>query len=284
MTDPLDDKVKARIFGFSSGSEHSAHNNDVEEDDSPCLSTLLCGFLDNQDPVEDSRENGKENEKDSDSDDNTDHRIINVDLEILNEALRNEDNDRFRNVLVTHVLKAIEIFWFVKSNGSLLRRNVMAFLRSGGYNAGICKTKWESCGGLSGGDYEFIDVLKSDDPNSDRYFVDLNFANEFEIARPTKEYEQLLQILPRVFIGKCGQLKQIVKIISDGARRSLKSGGLHLPPWRKNRFIQNKWFGAYRRTLNLIPANVTSPGKQMVKCRSVGFNAVNARPLITRTR
>ncbi|KAL8146699.1 uncharacterized protein LOC141690664 [Apium graveolens] len=279
VTDPFDDKVKARIFGFSSGSEHSAHTNDVDEDDSPCLSNLLCGFLDQQDPPEDLHE--YENENNSDSNDDTAHQIINVDLEILIKALRNEDNDHFRNVLVTHVSKAIEIFWFVKSNVSLLRRNVMAFLRSGGYNAGICKTKWEKCGGLSGGDYEFIDVLKSDDPKSDRYFIDLNFANEFEIARQTKEYQQLVQTLPRVFIGKCGQLKQIVKIISDGTRKSLKSGGLLLPPWRKNRFMQNKWFGPYRRTLNLVPDNVASPGKQMVKCRSVGFNAVNVRPLIT---
>ncbi|KAK1398092.1 Sulfate/thiosulfate import ATP-binding protein [Heracleum sosnowskyi] len=281
VTDPLDDKAKARIFGFSSGSEHSARNDDVEEDDSPCLSNLLCGFLDQQDSSEDSQEY----ENESDSDDVIDHQIINVDFENLNQALRNEDDDHFRNVLVTHVSKAIEIFWFVKSNGSLLRRNVMAFLRSEGYNAGICKTKWESCGGLTGGNYELIDVLKSVDPKSDRYFIDLNFADEFEIARQTNGYQQLLQTLPRVFIGKCDRLKRIVKIISDEARRSLKTKGLHLPPWRKNRFMQNKWFGPYRRTTNLIPANViTSPGKQMVKCRSVGFNAVNVRPLITRTR
>lgn len=274
VTDPLDDKVKARIFGFSSGSEHSAH-------DSPCLSNLLCGFLDPKE--EESQEN--ENDDDSESEDYIDHHKNNVDLEILSLALKyDQDIDQFRNVLASQVSKAIEIFWFVKSNASLLRRNVMAFLRSEAYNAGICKTKWETSGGLIAGNYEFIDVVKFDDVQNTRYFIDLNFSAEFEIARQTNEYEQLVQTLPRVYIGKCDQLKQIVKIISDGARKSLKSRGLHLPPWRKNRFMQNKWFGPYRRTVNLISENVTSPTNERVKCRSVGFNAVNTVPLITRTR
>ncbi|WOH01937.1 hypothetical protein DCAR_0521323 [Daucus carota subsp. sativus] len=280
VTDPLDDKVKARIFGFSSGSEHSAHNEDI--DDSPCLSNLLCGFLDAQDHV--TIKDSQQNENDSDSEDIIDHHISNADVENLKQASRSENSDHFRNVLASQVSKAIEIFWFVNSNGSLLRRNVMAFLRSGGYNAGICKTRWESCGGLTGGNYEFIDVLKSNDPRSDRYFIDLNFSVEFEIARPTREYELMVQTLPKVFVGKCDQLKTILKIISDGTRKSIRSRGLHLPPWRKNRFMQMKWFGQYRRTVNLIPASVSCPDKQMVKCRSVGFDAVNTRTLITRTR
>lgn len=49
VTDPLDDKAKARLIGcqlscFSSGSEHS-----VDHDDSPCLSDLVHGFLEEED-------------------------------------------------------------------------------------------------------------------------------------------------------------------------------------------------------------------------------------------
>ncbi|KAL0436697.1 UNVERIFIED_CONTAM: hypothetical protein Sradi_0377600 [Sesamum radiatum] len=116
----------------------------------------------------------------------------------------------------------------------MMRRNVMAYLRNCGYNAAVCKTKWESSGGLAAGNYEFIDVLRKE--YSTRYFVDLDFASEFEIARPTNSYERLLQHVPRVFIGTSEDLKQILKLVSDSARRSLKSRGLHLPPWRKNRF------------------------------------------------
>lgn len=287
MTDPLDDKVKERIMGsnrlynpvyISSGSEHSCQHDDVEEDDAPCLSNLLCGFLDELDSV------AEENDV-SDLEHDSDCQMYNDDFEILKQAIIDESADQYRNILLGQVLKAIETFWFVKSNGSLLRRNVMAFLRSGGYNAGICKTKWESSGGLTAGNYEFIDVHQSDDPKSCRYFIDLNFISEFEIARRTSQYQRLVRTLPSVFIGKSHNLKQIVKIMSNGSRRSLKSQGLHLPPWRKNRFMQSKWFGKYRRTVNLVPVNSYSLVKEsVVKCRTVGFDAVKVILATTRTR
>lgn len=298
VTDPLDDKAKARIFGrdrlhpvyVSSGSEHSADNNNDEE--SPCLSNLLYGFLD-----EDAG-GAQSPPPDNDSDSERDYSAYSTDgiEDLLNPKLLNESADAFRNVLLLQVSKAVEVLSFVKSNKSLLRRNVTAFLRSCGYNAAICKTKWESLGGLTAGSHEFIDVIRSDSGgrHSSRYFIDLEFAGEFEIARQTKQYECLLRTLPRVFVGRSENLKQIVKVISDAARRSLKSSGLHLPPWRKNRFMQNKWFSPYRRTVNLIPkknssSSLFTPAKETftVKCRSVGFDAADGLsffPATTRTR
>ncbi|KAL0389894.1 UNVERIFIED_CONTAM: hypothetical protein Scaly_0346500 [Sesamum calycinum] len=242
VTDPLDDKVKARIVGrdrtdpgyVSSGSEHSAHaDHDLA---SPSLSELFFGFS-----VDDSGESYPEgNDSDSDSG------------------------------------------YAEKCDG----------LPAGyGYNAAICKTKWESSGGLTAGNYEFIDVLRKD--SSTRYLVDLDFASEFEIARPTNSYDRLLECMPRVFVGKSEDLKQILKAMSDAAKRSLKSRGLHLPPWRKHRFMQNKWLGSYRRTGNVFPASLSSPcpanRSYTVECRTVGFDtAVNGGrlfvPATARTR
>ncbi|KAL0390274.1 UNVERIFIED_CONTAM: hypothetical protein Scaly_0384500 [Sesamum calycinum] len=186
-------------------------------------------------------------------------------------------------MLAAHVWKAVQVFSGLRSNKQMMRRNVMAYLRNCGYNAAICKTKWESSGGLTAGNYEFIDVLRKE--YSTRYFVDLDFASEFEIARPTISYERLLQYVPRVFVGTSEDLKQILKLVSDSARRSLKSGGLHLPPWRKHRFMQNKWLGPHRRTVNLFPASFSSPSTAKqgygVKCRAVGFDAsVNGGQLL----
>ncbi|GFS28286.1 sulfate/thiosulfate import ATP-binding protein, putative [Actinidia rufa] len=193
--------------------------------------------------------------------------------------------DSFRNVLLGHVNKAMAVFWSVTSNKSVLRRNVMTFLRNFGYNAAICKSKWETSGGLTSGCYEFIDVLRSD---SARYFIDLDFAGEFAIARPTNHYDRMFQTLPRVFVGRSEELKQIVKVMSDAAKRSLKSRGLSLPPWRKNRYMQNKWFGSYRRTANVFPSMPPPANRGLaVKCRSVGFDAVDGRlpfPATSRTR
>ncbi|CAK9153015.1 unnamed protein product [Ilex paraguariensis] len=205
----------------------------------------------------------------------------------------NNNADPFKNVLLAHVSRAIQVFSCVKVNKPILRRKVMTVLRDFGYNAGICKTKWETSGGLTAGNYEFIDVILSDSANHlTRYFIDLDFAGEFKVARPTNHYERLSQFLPSIFVGKSADLKQILKVMSDAAKRSLKTRGLHMPPWRKHRYLQNKYFGPYLRTLNLMPAKssaftVTAKPAFAVKCRSVGFNAVNGRllfPSTTRTR
>ncbi|KAL3517855.1 hypothetical protein ACH5RR_020444 [Cinchona calisaya] len=291
VTDPLDDKVKARIVPeyFSSGSEHSAH---ADDDDvvSPSLSDLVYGFL-IDDSTSRTQSDDSESERDSSVYDSVDS------IEDLIKPIVQNNADAFRNMLFANVTKAIEVFSCVKSNMPVLRRNVMAFLRNLGYNAAVCKTKWETSGGLTAGNYEFIDVLRSDSLNRiTRYFVDLDFAKEFEIARPTSPYERAVRSIPRVFVGRSEELKQILKVMSDAAKRSLKSRDLFLPPWRKHRYVQNKWLGPYKRTINVFPVTSSAfpqapPLKQnsAVKCRSVGFDvaAVNGRllfPAITRTR
>ncbi|XP_059289984.1 uncharacterized protein LOC132043522 [Lycium ferocissimum] len=289
VTDPLDDSMKARIIGctdekhreigyFSSGSEHSAHADDDVA--SPSLSDLVFGYTDNNDQDETPK---------NDSDSEPDVSIC----EEMPSLVFCSDIDLFRNVIVSSVAKALDMFSCIKSNKSMLQRNVMAYLRNFGYNAAICKTKWESSGGLAAGNYEFIDIVKSDSTNRiiTRYFVDLDFRAEFEIARPTCQYEGLLQSLPSIFVGKSEELKLILRVMSDASRRSLKNRGLTFPPWRKNRFMQNKWFGSYKRTTNIMPSVWLTPSKEMnsVKCRTVGFNATAVNdcvlfPAITRTR
>ncbi|KAJ6395599.1 hypothetical protein OIU77_020784 [Salix suchowensis] len=182
VTDPLDDKAKARLIGCqlrcsSSGSEHSA-----DHDDSPCLSGLVHGFLEEEDSDfahESTNGHGSDSER--------------VDLVIdctdfVEDMIRSSSNDSYRNLLFFHVSKAMEGFSCLRNQRPVLRRKVMSFLRELGHNAAICKTKWESSGGgLTAGSYEFIDVvlqLKSPSLQS-RYVVDLDFASQFEIARPT---------------------------------------------------------------------------------------------------
>ncbi|XVF81257.1 hypothetical protein PTKIN_Ptkin15bG0141400 [Pterospermum kingtungense] len=280
VTDPLDDRVKARLVGVSSGSEHSAG-----EDDSPCLSELVHSFL------EEDHDAGEQTGYDPDSERIDSSLDTTESLEILIESTSLNNTDCCRNLLMAHVLKAMEMLSFFETDKAVFRRNVMAYLRQVGHNAAICKTKWSSSGGLTAGTYEFIDVVQS--PSStcqNRYFIDLDFASEFEIARPTSEYTKMLKHLPRVFVGKNEELKRIVKVMSDSARKSLKSNELSLPPWRKNRYMQNKWFGPYRRTTNQTPSSsgqlkqATIHPANVVKCRYVGFDdAVNGR-MFVRTR
>ncbi|KAH7837825.1 hypothetical protein Vadar_018474 [Vaccinium darrowii] len=303
VTDPLDDKVKALIVGkarhepvyVSSGSEHGPENDDGDDHEhSPCLSILIHNFLED-DVVVGGGGGGGGELPDYESDSERDPSIPDP-TDVIEELVQRSvaiNTDSIRNALSAHVSNAMTACTYssVKPNKSVLRRAVMASLRELGYNAATCKTKWESSGGLTAGHYEFIDVVVQSDSAAGqfhRYFIDIDFVAEFEIARPSNQYSRLLETLPRVFVGRNEELKQVVKVMSDAAKRSLKSRGLSLPPWKKNRFMQNKWFGPYRRTANVIPAVLTTAQPSFaVKCRSVGFDAVNRRllfPATTRTK
>ncbi|KAL1565747.1 hypothetical protein AAHA92_01435 [Salvia divinorum] len=272
VTDPFDENAKARIVGgdmtrpdyVSSGSDHS-----VEADDDDVTSSSLSALFFGCDAVAAAAEdfNGKEADAEFDR---AMCDSISESVDLIGRIVDNE-TDLFRNQLRVQVRRAAEIFACLRSNKQMMRRNVMAYLRNCGYNAAVCKTNWPSSGGLSGGSYEFIDVESS--AMRMRYVVDLDFAAEFAIARPTSSYECLLRRLPRIYVGTAEEMRQILRAASSAARCSLKSGGLILPPWRKHRFIQCKWLGPYRRTTNLFPSPAAENRGSGVKCRAVGFDA-----------
>ncbi|KAL0561716.1 hypothetical protein IC582_002157 [Cucumis melo] len=295
VTDPLDDKAKARLFGthhfhqlscVSSGSEHSPH-------DSPCLSELVHGFLHDHHPHHPSHAPTTSYDSDSDFLDPTPDRENPLD-DIIS-SLNSNIVDSYRDLLLQHICNAIHKFSLLKSNKPVLLRNVMAFLRELGHNAAVCKTKWSSSGTLTSGNHEFIDVVRFNVSGKVqvRYFVELDLVSEFEIARPTAQYSRMLQCLPRVFAGTAEELMRIVRVMCDGARRSLRSRDLSVSPWRKNRYVQNKWFGPYRRTVNPVPEKSFGGAGAMAVAtegvgaayRCVGFEDVNMnRRLFVRTR
>ncbi|XP_061354690.1 uncharacterized protein LOC133299268 [Gastrolobium bilobum] len=276
VTDPFDDEAKARIFGgdqrqlsgVSSGSEHSGDG----DGESPCLSGLVHDYF--------LKENGNEcdsvgNEFDSEGVDSVSDCMDSVeDLINLNAA---NSVDSYKNMLRAHVSEAAEKFAFLRErNVSVYRRNVMSFLREMGHNAAICKTRWDSSGGSTAGSHEFIDVVQSGPSTwQNRYFVDLDFAGQFEIARPTSSYEEILTYVPGIFVGTAEELKRTVLIMCRVAKRCLRNRGLSVPPWRKNRYMQNKWFGSYKRTTNPVQGNPVPTVVSAVsgaKCRLVGFD------------
>lgn len=272
VTDPLDDEAKARLVGgdhrqlsyISSGSEHSGAG-----DHSPCLSELVHDFLNGD------SDNSEGNDFDSERVDSVSDSIDSV--EELLSLSASTASDSYKTLLLLHASEATEKFAFLKErNVSSFRRNVMSFLREKGHNASICKTRWDSCGGVTAGNYEFIDVVQSG-PSTwhKRYFVDVDFAAQFEIARPTSEYTEFLNHIPRIFVGTEEELKRTVRVLCGVAKRCFGKRGLSVPPWRKNRYMQNKWFGSYRRTMNPVQGNpvpVTVSAVSGAKCRFVGFD------------
>ncbi|KAL6532378.1 hypothetical protein OROGR_014348 [Orobanche gracilis] len=124
-----------------------------------------------------------------------------------------------------------------------LRKIVTDGLIALGYNASVCKSKWEKSSSIPAGEYEYIDVMIK----AERLLIDVDFRSEFEIARSTSGYKAVLQCLPCIFVGKTDRLIQIVSVASEAARLSLKKKGMHIAPWRKPEYIKSKWLGPHTR-------------------------------------
>ncbi|XP_019092496.1 PREDICTED: uncharacterized protein LOC104747073 [Camelina sativa] len=266
VTDPLDDEAKARIL-----SSHGC----ILDQDSPRLCELVHGFFD------DGHEETLYDDPDSDLSENSVVERSQASEEILKMAVTFSDSDPYRNLLLAHVLRAAEAYsGFRSRNKSVFQNKVASFLRELGHDAAVCVSKWSSSAKLIAGSYDFIDVIYK--PTAVRYFVDLDFASEFEIARPTQEYTRVLQLLPNVFVGKEENLRTIVRESCEATKRSMKSRGLSLPPWRRSSYLQHKWFGPYKRKVG-SGLGVKPLSSDAVSCRSLGFDhegAVNARLFI----
>lgn len=134
-----------------------------------------------------------------------------------------------------------------------LRKIVVEGLLLIGYDASICKSRWEKSSSYPAGEYEYLDVIIN---GGDRVLIDIDFRSEFEIARPTGNYKSILQSLPYIFVGEADRLQQILSIVSEAAKLSLKKKGMHIPPWRKFEYMRSKWLSAHIRTLPSPPSSL----------------------------
>ncbi|KAG7012661.1 hypothetical protein SDJN02_25414, partial [Cucurbita argyrosperma subsp. argyrosperma] len=160
-----------------------------------------------------------------------------------------------------------------KPSSPEFKRKLMTQLRDRGIDAGLCKSKWEKFGRFPAGDYEYVDVKV----NENRYIVEAFLVGEFDIARPTTQYAMLLKACPQIYVGKVEELKKIVKVMCSGMRESMKSNQMAIPPWRRNGYMQAKWFGSYKRTTNEVPtkrASLLEPPMPLAANKSIGFEAL----------
>ncbi|KAI9395326.1 hypothetical protein POPTR_005G216900v4 [Populus trichocarpa] len=142
-----------------------------------------------------------------------------------------------------------------KRKDDVWRKIVVDGLLGLGYDASICKSRWEKAPSYPAGEYEYIDVIIA----GERLLIDVDFRSEFEIARSTKTYKSLLQTLPYIFVGKADRLQKIIAIVSDAAKQSLKKKGMPIPPWRKAEYIKAKWLSPHPRTTPPLSSKETYP-------------------------
>jgi uncharacterized protein (TIGR01615 family) len=131
--------------------------------------------------------------------------------------------------------------------GGCIKRLVVHQLRAAGYDAAVCTSKWESSGRVLGGrildrstsfgvlisvrfffaelgffpgavhmgEYEYIDVEVSWDHAVERLIVDVDFQDQFVLARATPSYLTSLKVLPTVFVGTTKRLEQILQVMTS---------------------------------------------------------------------
>ncbi|KAJ6728579.1 hypothetical protein OIU74_006604 [Salix koriyanagi] len=93
------------------------------------------------------------------------------------------------------------------------------------------------------GEHTFMDVIDNSVSKRGevRVIIELNFREEFEMAKASEEYSQLAHKLPEVFVGKVERLNSVIKILCVAAKKCMKEKKMHLGPWRKQRYMQAKW-------------------------------------------
>lgn len=140
-----------------------------------------------------------------------------------------------------------------KCGKSETRKIVCDGLKLLGYDAAVCKSKWEKATSVPAGEHEYIDVVTG----GARLLVEVDFRSEFEIARSTKTYRTLLQSLPSIYVGTTDRLVKIVALVSEAVKQSMRKKGLHFPPWRKCEYMKSKWLSKHER---LGITSLDSPG------------------------
>lgn len=112
------------------------------------------------------------------------------------------------------------------------------------------------------GDYEYVDVMMRDkkqistEGKPTRLIVDVDFRSQFEVARPTPTYKELVDNLPLIFVGTEEKLGSVISLLCSAAKESLKEMGLHIPPWRKASYMQSKWLSKDCKKVSISPNNM----------------------------
>ncbi|KAE8653857.1 TMEMX1 [Hibiscus syriacus] len=138
-----------------------------------------------------------------------------------------------------------------------LKKLIVTKLRNDGFEASLCKTSWLCTSTHYKGAYEYIDVMVVENGRHKRVIVDIDFRPQFELARPTVRYKEMISNTPLIFVGSEEKLKQIIPLLCSAAK-TLKENGLHVPPWRKHAYMHSKWLSKNCKKVSASPQDIDS--------------------------
>ncbi|KAL5778718.1 hypothetical protein ACOSQ2_009455 [Xanthoceras sorbifolium] len=137
------------------------------------------------------------------------------------------------------------------SCNSCLRRILVDLLCKKGFNASLCTSKWKHTKKFPGGTHEYIEVIASSLGRKKQilFLIELEFRDQFKIAKVSHEYTNLVAHLPEIYVGKLDCLNAIVRILCNAAKKSMKEKKIYMGPWRKRSFMEMKWSYSLERSL-----------------------------------
>lgn len=92
--------------------------------------------------------------------------------------------------------------------------------------------------------------------------VEAHFREHFAISSPTPAYQQLVDVLPEVFVGTPSKLRQLVKLMCLEMAAAFKANSVTIPPWRHSDSMLSKWLPAKLKDtpVGAPPSPVSSSG------------------------
>ncbi|XP_078431291.1 uncharacterized protein LOC144703082 [Wolffia australiana] len=124
-----------------------------------------------------------------------------------------------------------------------LLRGVADRLRDAGYDSAVCHSKWRTSPTVPKGEHAYVEAVEA----PARVVIEVCFRAEFEMARGSEEYRRLVARLPEVFVGKPERLRGVIKAVCAAAKRCMEENKMHMPPWRKSKYMQAKWLSPCER-------------------------------------
>ncbi|XP_047317519.1 uncharacterized protein LOC124920971 [Impatiens glandulifera] len=267
MTGKLN-KIPARNRILMCGGEYPS-NCVIEESDSNSsvmnLSDTVFEFLDeNVSPVPTPASNGYreiEDTEENNGDEEDDKAFWDKQHQILRSTLYRTTSLESRIRSTTHEsLKELQVtgnYCCCGRSGTggcrnCLMREVSSRLRLAGFNCVVSKSKWKSSNEIPAGEHTYLGVIEE----GKVIVIELNFRGEFEMAKGSEEYKELINKLPEVFVGKIKRLQSLIKMLCLAAKKCMKDKKMHLGPWRRQKYMEAKWLAA-TATEMLDPATVS---------------------------
>lgn len=134
-----------------------------------------------------------------------------------------------------------DIYTFLKSNGYIVEK-VTSCVNDQKEDDKNKTTKPPTTSAFQFARHSFLIVYANDDLDLENAaIIDPKFRDQFEIARPTDTYRDILKNVPDVFIGSKKQLIDAVQYIIIASHRSFLEAGMHIPPWRSRKSVLSKW-------------------------------------------